>query len=142
MLLLIPLLLAMPIADDDALEQHQGTWAVVRSIRDGEEGPPEAMKEIVRVVEGDRVVWKRDGESFAATRFELDPSTEPTAIDLIPEGGPNRGARVLGICKFEEGLLVICTADLGRPRPTAFEAAPGSGHSLMTFRRAGPDASP
>jgi uncharacterized protein (TIGR03067 family) len=148
MILLIPLLLAIPMADVDApdlqgeLLQHQGTWAVVRSIRDGKQGPPGAMKEILRVVEGDRVVWKRNGESFAATKFELDLSSDPTTIDLIPEGGPNRGARVLGIFTFEEDNLVICTADAGLPRPTTFEADLDSGHTLMTFRKVDPETLP
>ncbi|QDV38323.1 TIGR03067 domain-containing protein [Tautonia plasticadhaerens] len=145
---LLPILLASPGPDDgapgrpDDLRRHQGTWAVVRSIRDGEEGPVDAMKEITRVVEGDRVVWERSGEPFAATRFELDPDADPKAIDLIPEGGPNRGEKVLGIYAFEDDLLVLCTADAGRPRPTSFEAGPGSGTTLMTFRRLDPADAP
>lgn len=145
---LLPILLASPGPDEDApgladeALRHQGTWAVVRSIRDGKEGPADAMEEIARVVEGNRVVWKRAGESFAATRFELDPSADPKAIDLIPEGGPNRGDRVLGIYAFEDDLLVLCTADPGNPRPTEFEALPGSKTTLMTFRRLDPSDAP
>ncbi|RUL86871.1 TIGR03067 domain-containing protein [Tautonia sociabilis] len=123
----------------DDLARHQGTWAVERSIRNGEDGPPEAIREIIRVVEGDRIVWKRSGKPFAATRFELDPKAEPKAIDLIPEGGPNRGNRVLGIYSFEDGRLILCTSDPGRPRPTAFEAGPGSARTLMTFRKLAPE---
>ena len=60
------------------------------------------------------------------------------AIDLIPEGGRHRGERVEGIYKFEDDTLILCVADPGRPRPSAFEAGPGSGASLFVLRRVGP----
>lgn len=107
-LAMLALLVVTPSTGDDAvtppdeLSRHQGTWSVERSVRNGKEGPPEVMKEIVRIVDGDRVIWKRDGKSFAATTFELDAEAEPKRIDLIPEGGPNRGDRVLGIYRFED----------------------------------------
>ncbi|MEW4570972.1 TIGR03067 domain-containing protein [Tautonia sp. JC769] len=138
---LVAVLLVLPVGDDaptptDDQARHQGTWAVERSVRDGKDGPIEVMKEIVREVEGGRIVWKRSGKAFAATTFELDPEADPKTIDLIPEGGRNRGDRVLGIYRFDEDRLVLCTADPGEPRPTAFAAEPGDGRTLMTFRRA------
>ena len=146
---IVPLLIASadePEGPTD-LERHQGSWAIDRSVRDGEDGPEEALRSIVRKVEGDRVVWSRDGESFAATRFEIDPDAEPKAIDLLPEGGPHRGERVLGIYRFEgDGRLTLCIAGPGDPRPSAFAAEAGVGTTLMTVRRLedpvddGPDA--
>ncbi|WP_161602495.1 TIGR03067 domain-containing protein [Tautonia marina] len=140
LLRLAAVLLVIPAVDDaakpsDDLARHQGTWAVERSIRDGKDGPTEVMKEIVRVVDGNRIVWKRAGKSFAATTFELDPAADPKTIDLIPEGGRNRGDRVLGIYRFDDDRLVLCTADPGKPRPLSFAAEPGDGQTLMTFRR-------
>jgi uncharacterized protein (TIGR03067 family) len=129
-----------PLEKADDLARHQGTWAVERSVRDGKDGPIEVMKEIVRVVDGDRIVWKRAGKSFAATTFELGPGADPKTIDLIPEGGRNRGGRVLGIYRFDEGRLVLCTADPGEPRPSSFAAEPGDGQTLMTFRRVAGEA--
>lgn len=140
MIALLALWLAPPVDDPTAadLECHRGTWAVVRSVRDGMEGPAEVVRSITRVVEGDRIVWKRDGEPFAATRFTIDPEADPKAIDLIPEGGPHRGERVEGIYKFEDDALILCVADPGQPRPSAFEAGPGSGASLYVLRRVEP----
>ncbi|WP_169973575.1 TIGR03067 domain-containing protein [Tautonia rosea] len=136
---LVAVLLVIPASDNapeqaDDLARHQGTWAVERSVRDGKDGPVEVMKEIVRVVDGNRIVWKRSGDSFAATTFELDPDADPKTIDLIPEGGRNRGDRVLGIYRFDDDRLVICTADAGKARPTRFAAEQGDGQTLMTFR--------
>ena len=93
-------------ADDqavkDELARHQGTWRASTSVYDGQAGPrgDRAFDHADRR-EG-HVVWKRDGKSFAGTRIELDPSRDPKAIDVIPDGGKDRGERVLGIYKLED----------------------------------------
>jgi uncharacterized protein (TIGR03067 family) len=132
--------LSLAPADDQKVEvaRHQGTWNVVSFVRDGKPSSKELTDSIVRVVEGDHVVWRREGKSFAGTTFELDLSKDPKTIDLIPDGGKARGEHVLGVYKWDGDTLVICTADAGKPRPTAFEASAGSGQTLMTFRRQTP----
>lgn len=137
--LLVPWPLLPALADDQAVkderERHQGTWRASTSIYDGQEAPAEIVRSITRTVEKDHVVWKRDGKSFAGTRIELDPSRDPKAIDVIPDGGKDRGERVLGIYKLEKDRLTICMAAPGQPRPTGFKAEKGSGWTLRTFTR-------
>jgi uncharacterized protein (TIGR03067 family) len=118
--------------------KHQGTWAVTSSIRDGQPAAADVVASIRRVVDRDHVVWKRDGKNFAGTRFEIDPTKTPRTIDLIPDGGPNRDKRVLGIYRLEGDDLTICIADVDQPRPSAFEAKPGSKQTLQTFKRVKP----
>jgi uncharacterized protein (TIGR03067 family) len=131
-----------PAADDqaikDELARHQGRWVASTSVYDGQEAPAEIVRSITRTVEDDHVVWHRDGKSFAGTRIELDPSRDPKAIDVIPDGGKDRGERVPGIYKLEDDRLTICMAAPGRPRPTEFKAEKGSGCTLRTFIRAKP----
>ena len=120
--------------------KHQGTWSVLSFRRDGNETPQEITRSIVRVVNGDSVIWKRAGKSFASTRVELDPSKSPPTIDIIPDGGPSRDKRILGIYKFDGERLIICVADPDRPRPIDFKAEKGSKWTLMTFERKKPVA--
>lgn len=119
------------------LSRHRGTWQVTSLVREGRESSPEINRSIVREVDGDHVVWKRDGQSFAGTTISLDPKADPPAIDVIPDGGPSRGERVLGIYKLDGDALTICMASPGGPRPRTFAAAEGSGNTLTTFRRRG-----
>jgi len=127
--------------DDPATAErarHQGTWAVVSLVREGQAASADIVGSIRRVVEEDHVVWRRDGKNFAGTKFEVDPSKTPRAIDLIPDGGPARDRRVLGIYRLDGDDLTICVADPGGPRPSAFEAGTGSKQTLQTFRRVRP----
>ena len=103
--------------------------------RDGQDTPQEIVRTITRTVEGEHVVWKRDGKSFAGTALVLDPGQDPKAIDVIADGGPSRGKRVLGIYKIDSNKLTLCMADPDQPRPRQFKAEKGSGHTLMVFTR-------
>lgn len=137
--LLIPWPSSPALADDEAVKEelarHQGTWRAIRSVYEGAEAPAEVVRSIARTVEQDHVVWRRDGKSFAGTRIELDPLRHPKAIDVIPDGGKDRGERVLGIYKLEGDRLTICMAAPEKPRPKAFKADKGSGCTLRTFLR-------
>ncbi len=129
------LLLLFQSPDAVELERHQGTWRVVSFERDGTETPKEIIDSIERIVEGDHVVWKRNGKSFAGTTMKLDPKADLATIDLAPDGGPNREKVVHGIYKLERDTLMICTSDADQPRPKEFNAASGSGWTLVKFRK-------
>ena len=120
----------------DELKRHQGAWIATSSVFDGQPASPDLVRSIKRIVTDDHVVWERDGKRFAGTTIALDPSRDPKTIDVIPDGGPNRGERVLGVYKLDGDTLTICMASPGQPRPKEFKAERGSGCSLRTFIRA------
>ena len=120
------------------LDRHQGVWQAVAFVRDGESTPKAIVETITRTVEGDHVVWKRDGKAFAGTTLKLEPTADPKHLEVVPDGGPSRDKTVLGIYKLEGETLTICMADPDVPRPSAFEAPKGSLTTLMTFRKVEP----
>jgi uncharacterized protein (TIGR03067 family) len=128
---------ALPDGDErkDELKKHQGTWTVTASVFDGKQASDDVVRSIKRTVTDDHVVWTRNGKRFAGTKIELDPTREPKTIDVIPDGGPNRGEHVLGIYKLKDDELTICMAAVGQDRPKEFKAAKGSGCTLRTFKR-------
>lgn len=133
------LLAAQPMLAD--LIRHQGTWAVVRFEREGATTPADLLASITRTVEGDHVVWRREGKNFAGTSLILNPAAKPTAIDLVPDGGPERGRAILGIYRFDaDGTLILCVADAGLPRPSEFNSPPGGRRTVQVFRRIEPEA--
>jgi uncharacterized protein (TIGR03067 family) len=127
------------VIDDEAvkneLKRHQGTWIATSSTFDGQKAPDDIARSIHRIVVEDHVVWERRGKRFAGTKIELNPTHDPKNIDVIPDGGRNRGERVLGIYRLDGERLTICMAVAGRPRPTGFKAEKGSGWTLQTFER-------
>jgi uncharacterized protein (TIGR03067 family) len=131
----IPAVLAGDDPVKDELKRHQGTWITTSSIFNGQPAAPELVRAIRRIVTDDHVVWERDGKRFAGTTIALDPKKEPKTIDVIPDGGPNRGEPILGIYKLMGDTLTICMAGPAQPRPKDFKAEKGSGCSLRTFER-------
>jgi uncharacterized protein (TIGR03067 family) len=133
---------AAAFADDDAvkneLKRHQGTWIATSSTFDGQKAPEEIVRSIKRIVTDDHVVWQRDGKQFAGTKVLLDATKDPNTIDVIPDGGRNRGERILGIYKLDRDTLMICMAAADQPRPKDFKAEKGSGWTLQTFTREKP----
>ena len=75
------------------------------------------MRSIKRIVTDDHVVWERNGKRFAGTKIVLDATRTPATIDVIPDGGRNRGEHILGIYKFDGDTLTICMAG-SWPAPT------------------------
>ena len=125
-------------ADDgvnDELKRHQGIWTATSSTFDGQRAPEAIARSIRRIVSDNHVVWERNGKRFAGTKIELDSTRNPKSIDVIPDGGQNRGERVLGIYKLEGDRLTICMARAGQQRPGEFKADKGSGWTLQTFER-------
>ena len=137
--LLTTCLCASSFADDDAarneLKRHQGTWIATSSMYDGQKAPEDVVRSIKRIVTDDLVVWERNGKRFAGSKVVLDPTKEPKTIDVIPDGGRNRGDRILGIYRLERDMLTICMAAAGSPRPSDFTAEKGNGWTLQTFTR-------
>jgi uncharacterized protein (TIGR03067 family) len=132
-------LCAPGLADDDIgkneLKRHQGTWIATSSTFDGKKAPEEIVRSIKRIVTDDHVVWQRDGKQFAGTKVVLNSTNNPNTIEVIPDGGRNRGERILGIYKLNRDKLTICMAAPGQPRPKEFRADKGNGCTLQTFAR-------
>jgi len=120
------------------LAKHRGVWRSVSFRREGKETAEAVVRSITREVDGDRVVWRRDGKSFSGSTIVLDPGADPKTIDVHADGGPGRDKVVRGLYKLEGDRLTLCTADPDQPRPTAFRAEPGDRWTLMVFDRENP----
>jgi uncharacterized protein (TIGR03067 family) len=128
-------------ADAEAdLAALQGTWGLVYAETDGTPAPAGRIRSI-RVAIRDRASTVYFGDEAAVTdvRFALDATKSPRQVTDTLGAGPDAGREIKGIYRLDGDTLFSCVAAMGQNRPTAFETAPGRGHTLRVFRRMKPD---
>ena len=117
----------------------QGTWTATKAERDGN-----AADDVVGhrlSFTGNRFqVRSRDGKPLYEGTFRVDPRAKPAGIDFEHTGGALKGKAWKGIYALDGDTLTTCdnAPNLDRGRPAAFQAKAGSGHILITFKRAKP----
>ncbi|WP_406697063.1 TIGR03067 domain-containing protein [Singulisphaera sp. Ch08] len=126
-------------ADDDEsareLTALQGSWSLVSLDVNGESlsDQPEAPS---LLVSNALYVTVRDGRR-TSYGFRLEPSTDPKAIELTLENGPDKGQILKGIYKLEGDLFTVCHGLTPQDdRPVEFSTGAESGHTLIVWRRA------
>ena len=94
------------------------------------------MKKIKLTIDADgKTTARSEGKVFIAGTTKIGPAESPMTIDMSYTEGYIKGQTALGIYKIEDDLLTICRAAPDKPRPTEFSSRPGSGHTLMTYKR-------
>jgi uncharacterized protein (TIGR03067 family) len=117
-------------------KQLTGTWQAVSYALDGNPASSEDMAKIKMSIEPDgRSTALRDGQPFIAATSTLDPMASPMQIDFTYTLGSLKGQTAPGIYKIEDNLLTICRSAPGQARPVKCESKPGSGHTLMSYKR-------
>ena len=117
-------------------QELAGTWQAVSYAHNGNKASDEDMKKIQLVIDAEgKTTARNEDKVFIASTTTIDPTREPMIIDLTyTEGGP-KGTNSLGIYQIEDGTLTVCRAAAGKARPTEFSSKPGSGQTLMTYKR-------
>lgn len=134
------LLIAADAGKDKAAKEGtklEGTWTIASVVRNDNPLPEDRLKDARIVFQGETFTHKQGEKTLAKGRFRLDPGKKPGVIDLVVKG-EKKEETTLGIYELEGDVLRICGARPGQERPTKFEARDGSGHTLMTCKRAKP----
>lgn len=113
-----------------------GTWQAVTYALDGNKASDEDMKKVQLVIDADgKTEAKSEGKVFIASMTRINPAQDPMTMDITFTVGKAKGKMALAIYKIENDVLTICRGDPGQARPTEYASTPGSGHTLMTYRR-------
>ncbi len=113
-----------------------GTWQAVSYSLDGNRASDEDMKRIKLTIEADgKASALRDGQVFIAGTARIDPTSTIMTMDVTYTEGDFKGRTARAIYKMEDDVLTICRAAVDQPRPGAFASQPGSGHTLMAYKR-------
>lgn len=129
------LLAAAPSKDEEIKKDKddmQGTWSVLSVVSDGKEFPVEMLSGAKVVFKGDRAEGKviRLGKGNECG-FKIDPTQKVKTIDFVHSDG----AVTPGIYEVKGNKIKICNSSPKAARPTAFEAAKGSGLTLIVLFR-------
>jgi uncharacterized protein (TIGR03067 family) len=121
---------------DAGRRELAGTWQAVSYALDGKPASSDDMKQIKLIIDAQgKTSAFRGDQLFIASTTEIDPSQSPMTMDITFTIGDNNGKTALGIYKIEGGVLTICRSGPGQPRPNEFASDPGSGHTLMSYRK-------
>jgi uncharacterized protein (TIGR03067 family) len=129
------LLAAGPAADEAKQEQDrlQGMWKVTAVLQGGR-APAEDVRGWKLVVDGDRMTARDGDKVLDESRYQLDPSQDPPAIEVTYTRGPDKGRSLRGIYRREGRKLTICATEAGK-RPKEFASPAGSDVMLFTLER-------
>lgn len=117
-------------------QRLEGTWMITSVVRNDNPLSEDRLNEAKFIFQAERFVQKLGDKTLAKGTFRLDPDKKPAAIDLTMSEGEDKDKSILGIYQVEDDVLRICGAAPGQDRPTEFAARDGSGHTLVTCKRA------
>jgi uncharacterized protein (TIGR03067 family) len=120
---------------EEAERRLQGTWTATRAQRDGK-AADDVVGHRLSFAGSQFRIQSSDGKALFMGTIRLDRGTKPAGIDFEHEGDL-KGKVWRGIYSLDGDTLTICdnAPNLDKGRPAAFEAASGSGHIVVTFKR-------
>jgi uncharacterized protein (TIGR03067 family) len=116
--------------------EFEGEWRMVSALLDGQPMDESAVKWVKRVTRGNETTVSAGPQMMFQFQFTHDVAASPKTVDYLHTAGANEGKSQHGIYEFEGGLLKVCLAPPGAPRPAKFESSPGDGRMLTVWRRA------
>ena len=127
---------AMERSIEEDLDRFQGAWQVVSINQEGEDKPLTGhFANLQAVMKGENRIVQSGDMIHAQSRYRIDPSTQPRAIDIVLTDSAMRGQTMLGIYEIKDDRLRLCLAPPGSERPCEFTAKAGSGHVLQELKR-------
>ena len=118
------------------MERLAGKWECVSGINDGKPLGEDTVKQLRLTLTKEGGYKTELGEQVLFdSSCKLDATKQPPQIDMIGTEGANKGKAAQGIYKLEGDRLMICYTMPGQDRPQQFESKPGSGATLVLWRR-------
>jgi uncharacterized protein (TIGR03067 family) len=116
------------------VSDFEGEWQMVSAIMDGNPMKRSAVEWVKRITRGSETTVYAGPQVMMKMEFTSDASRAPKTIDYINTAGSNKGKSQQGIYEFEGGLLKICVAAPGKPRPKDFQSDRGDGRTFTVWR--------
>ena len=118
------------------LAQLEGEWVMVSGERDGQTLPEEYVKTATRVAKDGVSTVTIAGMVVMKSKYTIDPTKKPKAIDFEATEGEAAGKKIQGIYELDGDTVKFCVAAPDKDRPTEFTAKEGSGWTMSVWKRA------
>jgi uncharacterized protein (TIGR03067 family) len=120
----------LPESTDNDADTLQGKWLIVSSEYEGQDTTRVYRSGTALVFKGNESYFTDGFAQSMKTKFKLDQSAKPKAIDL----GEDDKKMTLGIYAIEKDSLQLCLNSSGK-RPSEFKTAKGDKTNLFTLKR-------
>jgi uncharacterized protein (TIGR03067 family) len=124
---------ALPGCVGSARVRHpiEGTWFVTSATLAGEVLPLSSFDGEVLDLDAGHYTFQKDRGEYVVL-----PGTQPSAIDIHGQDGPNAGRTILAIFLLAGNTLTIAYDLSGTARPARFESTAGTRQFLVRYQRA------
>jgi uncharacterized protein (TIGR03067 family) len=113
-----------------------GTWSCVSGVNDGKPLPEDIVKQLKLTLTEDRYKTEKSQVLLFDGIYKIDAAQKPKHIDITAPEGKQAGKTSKGIYALEGETLKMCYANPDKDRPRDFESKPGSGVTLVAWKRA------
>jgi uncharacterized protein (TIGR03067 family) len=111
-----------------------GEWSLVSAVFNGAPFDKKMIHWVKRMTRGGVTTVTAGPQTMLRASFELKTGATPREIDYVNLEGADRGKAQAGIYELKDGVLSICVASPGKPRPKELASAKGDGRSLTIWR--------
>ena len=139
-LLLVPVSMSgapVPKAKEESIKADlaklQGRWRIVSYQKDGEERSAESLELMGELTFKDRDYFWGDKETPSGSIHDIDPTEKPKRVEYKKAGDTEPSE--YGIYLIEGDVFMDCFAKTEKDRPKGFTSKPGSGHTLIVYKR-------
>jgi uncharacterized protein (TIGR03067 family) len=136
MVSLLTILLAAPPDEAARREQKQfdGDWRMVSVEVEGAKMPAQQVNGLSLVFKAGKFTSYNNGDKKTGT-YSIDHTQTPKRLDIVHAEGPEKGKTWSLIYSLEGNTLKICgPIEIGKERPTSFDAKDKKGLILMVLR--------
>lgn len=120
----------------DDLQKLAGVWICVSGVNDGKSLPDDIVKQLKLTLTKDRYKTEKGKALLFDGIYKIDTGQQPKHIDITAPEGEQAGKTSKGIYALEGDTLKMCYATPDKDRPKEFDSKPGSGATLVVWKRA------
>ncbi len=119
----------------DDIDKLTGVWKCVSGVNDGKPLPEDIVKQLKLTLTKDKYKTEKGTVLLFDGLYKIDAKQRPKHIDITAPEGDQAGKTSKGIYTLEGDTLKMCYANSDGERPKEFESKPGSGVTLVVWKR-------